>query len=114
MIRTGSAILEIGKTKVEIYQLQEIRYIIYVSRDGIDKTYYPKNYTELEEVINIISEEEVQMTTYIQISNEDRNLICNLARSIILAKDAGYPYFTLPVDGIRANAIIALATKIVG
>ena len=53
------------------------------------------------------------MVEDIQISNEDRNLICNLARLIILAKDAGCPYFTLPVDGIRANAIIELAEKII-
>ena len=62
----------------------------------------------------ILVDIEQEMTISVQISNEDRNLICNLARSIILAKDAGYPYFTLTVDGIRANAIIELAEKIVG
>ena len=49
----------------------------------------------------------------IQISNEDRNLICNLARSIILAKESGCPHFILLVDGEKANAIIELAEKII-
>ena len=59
-VRTGSSVLKIGKSTLEIYQLQLnerlYRYDVHVTRDGSYQTYYPKSYFGLEEILEIVSQ----------------------------------------------------------
>ena len=67
LVRTGSALVMIGKSKVEIYQMQmhkrTYRYDVYVNRDGKNHVYYPKSYVGVEEILEIVSQYEHEQNT---------------------------------------------------